>query len=371
MQTTISRRQFLTGAIAAGLTMAALPTLSACSQRPSTKAEDNMAAYKAGDSNYYLFTDDCGREVALPNTIKTIAPSGAYAQVILATITPEKMACLSSTFSSTQLNYLDARLSTLPVLGRFYGKNGDMNYEEIIKLSPDVIIDTGEDKENIKEDMDGLQEQTGLPVIFINATTPNLAAAFTKLGKITGCEERANTQAAYIQGVFDYAAARRPGIAAQGLRVAYCGGAYGYDVRTAGSIHAMPLELVGVTNVAKIEGTTSTEVSPEQMLIWNPEVVLLTYSDGFYDYIYDDSTWAPINAVKNKRVYEVPGRPYEWLDLPPSVQTILGTLWLGNLLYPSVYNFSIVEKAQEFFKLFWNYDLSTEEAKDILQNSVA
>lgn len=48
---------------------------------------------------------------------------------------------------------------------------------------------------------------------------------------------------------------------------------------------------------------------------------------------------------------------------------MLGIYWLGNLLYPELYDYDMVEKAQEFYRLFWHYELSAEEAEQLLARS--
>lgn len=367
-----TRRQFLAAAAVASVS-AMLPALGACASdaaRPSTKAQDFRDACERGEEGYALFTDSCGREVALPTNVQSISPSGAYAQIMLTTLCPEKLISLSSRFSESQLSYLPSEIDGLPVLGRFYGgTNGDLNYEEIIKMSPDVIVDVGESKENIADDLDKLQEQTGLPVIFVEATLTHVAQAYRSLGSVLGCTEKAEELASYADKVLGFAEENRPVIEAGGLKVLYSGGAYGYEVKGKGTVHGAVLDLVGVQNVADLSGTNSTEVSPEQVMVWDPDVVLLSPADGFFDLIYADDTWAGVSAVKDKRVYEVPGEPYEWMDKPPSVQTLLGVLWLGNLLYPGIYSFDMVATAQEFYKLFWGYDLTESEARQLLANS--
>lgn len=57
------------------------------------------------------------------------------------------------------------------------------------------------------------------------------------------------------------------------------------------------------------------------------------------------------------------------MDKPPSVQTLLGVLWLGNLLYPEVYSFDMAATVQEFYQLFWGYELSESAARAMLANS--
>ena len=55
---------------------------------------------------------------------------------------------------------------------------------------------------------------------------------------------------------------------------------------------------------------------------------------------------------------------------PPSVNMILGVWWLGQLIYPEVYNdYDMVDIAQEYYDLFWHYDLSEEEAEEMLAGS--
>lgn len=48
---------------------------------------------------------------------------------------------------------------------------------------------------------------------------------------------------------------------------------------------------------------------------------------------------------------------------------LLGVWWLGNLVYPDLYSYNMVEKAQEIYKLLWNYDLSQSGAEALLSNS--
>jgi iron complex transport system substrate-binding protein len=288
---------------------------------------------------------------------------------MLASFCPEYLVSLSSLFSNTQAHYLGEQLLELPVLGRYYGKNADMNYEEIIRTDPDVIIDIGETKENIASDMDGLQTQTGLPVIFINAILANMDTAYERLGAALGLSERTVELQGYVRQALDFAEAHRAEVAARGIRLLYGSGEFGLDVVERGSVHSGAIDLLGVENVVVLEDTNSTLVSIEQVMVWAPDVVLLSPAEGFYLDIYEDGTWASVPAVRERRVYEVPAKPYEWLNKPPSVQTVLGLQWLGNLLFPDIYDFDIVEKAREFYRLFWHYELSADEARELMATS--
>lgn len=343
--------------------------LSACAPQASGRARELEEAAAAGSDAARWFVDDAGRQVALPAQVGKIVPSGPYAQVLLCTLCPQALIGLSSSFSARQAQYFPETVTGLPVLGRYYGKNATMNYEAVIGLAPDAIIDIGESSEGIEEDMTGLQEQTGIPCVFLNGEFANLPAVYRRLGELTGLSGRAEELARYIEETCTLVDANRAEVAARDIRLMYATGAYGYQAKAKGSIHSNAIDLLGVNNVAVIEDANATEVSPEQVMIWQPEVLLLSPESGFFSYVYEDETWSSIEAVRSRRVYEVPYQPYEWLDRPPSVQTVLGMKWLGNLLCPDLYDFDMVECAQEFFELFWGYHLSEAEANELLANS--
>jgi iron complex transport system substrate-binding protein len=107
----------------------------------------------------------------------------------------------------------------------------------------------------------------------------------------------------------------------------------------------------------------------EQVLLWDPDVVILS-PDANYDEIFEDEVWAAVRAVQTGQVYEVPYGPYNWIDKPPSVQRVLGIQWLAQLLYPEVYQYDMTAVAQEFYKLFYDYDLTAEEAQELMENSI-
>ena len=357
-----SKRQPMLHRFAALLLSAALLfSLAACSE-PQTKEQTET----------WCFTDSCGRTVELPVEINEIVPSGSLAQMVLYTLCPDKLISLSNALTRTQKQYFDEKYQDLPVTGQFYGGGSTVSFEEIIAAAPDVIIDIGEANESIADDMDDLQAQTGVPVIFIEAGLNTMADAYETLGEITGEAEQAAACASYIRETLADAAAfsaQIPG--GEKKRVLYSQGEYGTEVMGVGSLHAQVLEYVGADNVAVLDAVASqggNEVSIEQILLWAPEVVILS-PDANYDEIFGDPSWAGIPAVRDGQVYEVPNGPYNWMDRPPSVQRVLAIKWLGNLLYPELFDYDIVEETQEFYRLFFHYDLTEEEARDLMVNS--
>ena len=48
---------------------------------------------------------------------------------------------------------------------------------------------------------------------------------------------------------------------------------------------------------------------------------------------------------------------------------ILGVWWLGNLIYPEIYDYDMETMTQELYKTLWGYELSSEEVTALLGNS--
>jgi iron complex transport system substrate-binding protein len=275
--------------------------LAGCTGTPkmSTKASET-----------WTFTDSAGRQVELPRQIDRIAPSGSLAQIALYTLCPGKIIGLAQKYSDSQKPYIDPAVTALPVFGQFYGSSGgDLNLEAVIAAKPQVIIDIGEKKDTIVSDMDGIAEQTGLPVIFIEATLETMSRAYAVLGGVLGCAQRAAALGAYVDGVLAMAAENRAKIAdADRARVLFVQDASGLFVNSAGSIHADVIDYVGAVNVARLDfvsGGKGAEVSMEQIQLWDPDVLIIA-PDSIYDTVGKDVLWANITAVKRGAFYEVP-----------------------------------------------------------------
>ena len=122
-----------------------------------------------------IFTDSSGREVELPANITKIAPGGTVATMILAAFAPEKLVCVGTDLNENQIPYLYDGIAELPVTGQLYGGKATLNLEELLATGAEVIIDLGDFKSSIADDLTALQEQTGLPCVFIEAALPRAA----------------------------------------------------------------------------------------------------------------------------------------------------------------------------------------------------
>ena len=324
--------------------------------------------------NTVTFMDSAGRQVAVPAEITRVAPSGAVATMFLASVCPEYMVCIASTPSSAQYKYLDRNLIKLPTTGQLYGSRSTINLEALMSAQPQVIIDLGDAKDGISRDMNALQKQTGIPVVFIEADLEHMAEAFRMLGTLlSGKRERCAKLADYVEETVSLAktnAAKIP--EAERLRVMYTTGVSGLNTNAQGSTQAQVIPLVGALNAIVVEDVSDkgggNTINLEQMYNFDPDVVLFTLGSMYAD-AEEDASWSQLRAIQNGAFFEIPGMPYNWMSSPPSLNMLLGIRWLGNLLYPEVYDYDMAAEAQRAYKLLWNYDLTAEEAAELLRNS--
>lgn len=332
-------------------------------------SQDTSSSATSATTETITITDDIGREVVIPANIERIAPTGPLAQVVLYTLCPDKMVGWASEFTDLQKEYIDSKYSDLPVFGNFYGDT--LNLETVMLANPQVIFDIGEKKSSAVEDLDEIQEKTGIPTVFIHMEMDSMASAYTNLGSLVGEEEQAEKIATYITNTLADTATKLEQVPEESRKTVYYGEDQGLQVAVAGTVHSDVIDYAGGTNVAVIESSLrggSAEVSMEQLLLWNPDVILFG-PDSIYSEVADKPEWQELTAIKNGTYYEIPNGPYNWMGRPPSVNRVIGIKWLSNLLYPEVFDYDMTKETQEFYELFYHCSLTEEQVQDLLKNS--
>ena len=343
-------------------------SISGCSNQPP-KIEPQEENNQADGGETYIFVDSCGREVELPKNVDKIAPSGSLAQIILYTLCPDKLVGLTSVFTEDQKVYVEDKHSSLPNFGSFYGDT--LNLEAVLVAQPQVIFDIGQFMPKVKDDMDGIQDKTGIPTVFIEMEMDSTVEAYKTLGKILGEEERAEQLVDYFEELMSTTSSKLKEIPEEERKSVYYAQDEGLTAIVSGAIHGDTIEYAGGINVVELEETLHggvTEVSIEHLLLWNPDVILFA-PNSIYDDVLKKSEWEQIPAIKENSFYEIPIGPYNWIGRPPSVNRFIGIKWLSNLLYPEVFDYDMVDETQKFYKLFYHYDITEEQVKDLLTNS--
>lgn len=353
----------------------AITSLAGCSSSntvSSSQVSSQQQSKKNEDTETIKFTDSAGREVEVPKNIERIAPTGTLAQIVLFSVAPDKLVGLSGEWSDDAKEILDDKYADLPIFGQLYG-SGDLNTEALAAADPQVIIDIGEAKEGNKEDLDSIQEQIGIPVIFVEGTLKTMPECYTTLGKLLGEEEKAKSLSDYCKNTYDTTIETMNKIGDENkVDFLYCSGDTGTSVIANGSFHAEIIDLL-TNNVAVVENASSKgtgdEVSLEQIYMWDPDVIVFA-PQSIYSTVGKDKDWQKVKAIKSSKYYEVPDTPYNWMDMPPSVNRYMGMVWLSQILYPDEFNYDLKEKTKEYYKLFYDVDLTDKQYEEITKNAI-
>ena len=313
----------------------------------------------------HTITDMAGRKVQVPDKINTIYVNNHCAILVYA-IDPKIAVNRVKLSGDYPAKYFPKEYLKKPYT--------DGSAEEIIKLHPDVIVSSDEINSESIERANKLEEKTKIPFVILDLNILKYKEAIAFLGDLIAQPVKARELVDFVKTYIDQIEQKAKQIPAKDkVGVYYAEGINGLSTEPSGSKHSQIIDFVGAKNVAKVgvaPGTGLSEASMEQLLLWQPQIILVwtVNADKLQTYknILTDPLWKNVNAVKNKKVYQIPWQPFGWFDRPPGVNRILGIIWTANLLYPATFNFDMVKVTQEYFKKFYHYNLSVDEAEILL-----
>lgn len=341
---------------------AAQPQVSESQVNESEETQDASATRS--------FTDDCGREVEIPTDITAIVPSGPLSQIVLFAIAPEMFVGLAARFSDSAKGFIPDAFFDLPYFGQLYG-SANLNVEELAAVNPQLIIDIGEAKKSIVEDMDDLEAQTQIPSIHIEASLATMPDAYRKLGSILGKEEKGEELAQFCEKVYSHTVSIMDKVGDNRVNALYVFGEEGLNVLANGSYHAELIDML-TNNLAVVDNPagkgSGNEVTMEQIALWNPDFILFA-PGSIYDTVAGMEAWKEISAIKTRKFIEIPEGPDNWMGSPPSVQRYLGLIWLTAELYPEYCDYDVKAEITEYYRLFYDCDLTDEQYAALTANA--
>lgn len=239
------------------------------------------------------------------------------------------------------------------------------NVETLLQMQPDLILQWG----HMGDELLAPLRQAGLPVAALLYGNETRVKAWIQLmGKALGKEDKVSDHLAWRteveqsirQATSHLTTQQRPRVLhfsryAPQYQVAGGNGNFHYDI-----------ELAGGLNVAA-ELSNGNIVHIEQILQWNPDVILLNNFEPNLspETIYNNPLLIDVAAVKQRRVYKIPAGGYRW-D-PPSQESPLYWQWLSQVLHPDLFQSSLRDVIRDRFMHMYNYEVSDQDLDLILQ----
>lgn len=209
------------------------------------------------------------------------------------------------------------------------------NVESILALDPDVVVQWADEGPSIITPM----ENAGLKVVGVTyGTQEDVNAWLTLFATMLGKPDRAQEMIARMQSEQEQIEEATAQLSGPAPKVVYFNRFLdGLKVAGPETYNDYYINLVGATNPATgddgVQGTGMVGVDVEQVLAWDPDIILLgNFDAAMPDDIYNDDVWQAVSAVRSQRVYKVPLGGYRW-D-PPSHESPLMWRWLSQIAFP-------------------------------------
>ena len=306
-------------------------------------------ASKKAEAGYITITDMAGRTVEIPSPVKTIAttiPDALRLVVILGAA--DRVVGVTS--------YVDKYGSKMPCIIAYpellnaarTGMAREIDVEKIAEVKPDVVL-----LYTPYADLaDTIEKNAGVPVVCVNIPSDSPEGFYKALrlvGKVLGEEERAEEVISYFKAeLAKIESVTSPIPEDEKPKVYLANWAYRHGVGWTTKSY-WPLELAGGINVAKDIPAHYMEVTKEEIVNWNPDVILVHGYKGkaAVDEIIEDPALQTVNAVKEGRVYGCLG-PYIGND---PVSLLVDTYHIAKLLYPEKFaDIDVLAKGEEVYQ---------------------
>ncbi|KNG92203.1 ABC transporter substrate-binding protein [Pseudaestuariivita atlantica] len=239
------------------------------------------------------------------------------------------------------------------------------NVEELLALEPDLVFQWG----HLNDDIIDPLVNAGLNVALIKIGQEAFTRKWlTIMGEVTGKPEKAKAMIDWRDDVMAELQAATAGIAeGDRPRTLYFMN-YLSSLRVAGgkSYNNFYIDLAGGKNVASELGMF-VEVGIEQIISWDPEVILLNGFEAKLSPkdVYDNPLLADVSAVKSRRVYKMPLGGYRW-D-PPNQESPLTWLWLSMVLHPDKFNWDMADRINRNYEFIYGQSVDADDVRNILR----
>jgi iron complex transport system substrate-binding protein len=270
------------------------------------------------------YVDEMGRKVDIPSNpqrIVSLAPS--ITETLYFLNLGERIVGV------TEFSDYPDEAKTKPKVGSYI----NLNIEKIISLRPDLIIGIADG--NKKETVNAL-ERLGYIVYVVNPRhVQDIFDTIKNIGKITGCEKRANRLVGKLMSRVNYIESRtkdmrKPRVFFQiGINPVVTVGKY--------TFHNDLIRMAGGLNISGEEQVKYPKYSMEEILLKAPDIIIISSmhrGGGFARKKEEWTNWKNIPAVKNGRIYVIDS---DLID-HPSPRIIDGLEKLARLIHPELFN---------------------------------
>ncbi|MBN2109499.1 MAG: iron ABC transporter substrate-binding protein [Methanosarcinaceae archaeon] len=234
----------------------------------------------------------------------------------------------------------------------------EIDYETMALLQPDVVLDTLWYNRG-----DLIEEKVGCPCVDVGSgfTFEENYYQIQLLGNVLDKKVRADELEDFIRSKVEMVAAvtskidesEKPTVyfAPRGATKGFYDAVEGRDFTRTEAVYE-PLNIAGGINLAKDCTGNEINVAPEQIVVWEPEVIFVARStwdgESGVGFVKDTPELSEIPAVKNGRVYDC---FYPYCRGRPVDRSLLNMIYMAKRLHPEEFSdLDLEAEGNEIFK---------------------
>ena len=322
---------------------------------PAPETPDDAVTYPL------TLTDMAGRTVTIPSEPQKIV-SGYYIS---------SSACVALGLKARMVGVEDKsdkrpiyKLAAPELIDKVnVGSAKAFDLEACVAAEPDLVILP----QQRRDTADTLAEMGVPALVVVPESHEQILEMFALIGQAANVKAAAQALSSYYTGKLEAVEAMTQGIAQDARPVVYMAGTSGYLRTSPKDMYQSSLiSAAGGVNAGDgIEGSNWVDISYEQLLSMDPEVIVIptnNFATSAPDYtaadVLADPQLSGVRAVKSGAVYEMPTGFEAWDSPAPS--GILGTLWMLKTLHPEVYSGEqFASDVGEFYETFYGFTPDT------------
>ena len=339
--------------------------------KPMLAASFVVGSYGIALADPISFEDQIGRQVTLDAVPKSVVSLTRPAPSMVLSMSQDGSVMdgmNKSTYKAlSQGVFPDFFPEFLEASTKTTGKNGDANIEEILRINPDIVLQSGEAGKSIKA-----LEAAGLTVAGLRYSKENIVRHWVRdIGIMFDQTPRVQEIFAWHDQVHADLKAKVGEIAEDDKQsVLYLRA----PNQAAGPFSHFQkyMDLAGLKNI--VQDSAFVEVDPELILHGNPDIIWLFGPNPKVSpkMFYENPIYADLNAVKSRRIYKVPLGGARW-D-PPNQESALAWEWYVRTAHPKLLGGSIRDSITAAYPLLYGIvptDKQMDKILRIAQNSGA
>jgi iron complex transport system substrate-binding protein len=237
---------------------------------------------------------------------------------------------------------------TAPVSGK------TVNVESVIALDPDVVFIGGYGRLSWIEPL----KNANLTVVVTHfEEIGNYTRDLGIIAEVMGVEERAEPIIAQVQNILDEVDSRVSDITTAEQVTAYFSSHDAYHAYGCTTFEHAQIVTAKGKNVAESITTWLPEISVEQLITWNPQV-MFTLENTDTASILSDSKIQSVTAIHNQKVYSIPECGWDF----GSLRAIFAIEWMASKLYPDKFaDININQEVNTFYQTVYGIDYTGPE----------